>query len=110
MTQYDPESMTARFFEAAELTLRELDQVRAALKQDASLAPKHDESLARFYVYNYLYRRPALTSSEVLVSELNWLRSSTLPENIGALDYEYFECCRQSCIDALIAETVAPQS
>lgn len=103
MTAYDPRAVSDQFFDAAQRAYKELDKIREQLKAEPSLAQAHDRQLAQFYVLNYLYRRPSLDSATTLRNELEWLKKNPPPDSIGACDRDYFERCRQHCIDELMA-------
>lgn len=78
------------------------------MRSEPHLARAHDEQLAAFYVLHYLYRRPSLDSEATLRRELEWLKANPPPESIGAHDRDYFEQCRQDCIDELIEQGPPP--
>jgi hypothetical protein len=108
MTSYDPRAVSDQFFEAAQRAYQALDKIREQMKSKPQLSQAHDEQLASFYVLNYLYRRPSLDSQATLHNELQWLKQNPPPESINACDRDYFERCRQHCIDDLIANGIPP--
>ena len=99
---WDWRELSAEFLSRAEDSERYLNEIRPKLRLNKSYERVNDETLAKFYVYNYLHGRDFLHTRETLLSALHSLLSVDVPKPKEAFELDRFLEFRRIFIQALI--------
>jgi hypothetical protein len=100
--KWDPERLSQEFLVTAENAERYLNEVRHKLHQTKSYEFIFDETLAKFYVFNYLHGRTFLETRESLLAELRTFHDLEAPKPPEVFDFQRFMTFRKNIIEGLI--------
>jgi hypothetical protein len=99
---WDPERLSQEFLAKTKACERHLDQIKAKLHVTRSFELIFDETLAEFYVFDYLQGKPFLATRDQFLAGLRGLLKMEVPKVSGMLDFERFKVVRQNIIESLI--------
>lgn len=101
---WDPKSLSERFLHIAENAEKYARETREKAKRNRSYEGIHDQTLAEFYVYNYLQGRQFLDSRENFLRVLRSLAINAVPNSGDAFDQGQFALFYSNIIQGLIQQ------
>jgi hypothetical protein len=99
---WNPESLSREFLATAEEAERYLSELRAKLQLTKSYEPIYDETLAKFYVFNYFHGRTFLQTRRSLLSALREFMAFNPEKPNDVFDFERFLAFRKNITQGLI--------
>lgn len=102
---WDVAAVSQRFLSAAHQAELYLGEIRSKASTNLNYQLIHDQTLAEYYVYNYLHGRTCLRSRADLLAELNDMLECRRDEPpYEVFELERFVAHRRRTVEALIRE------
>ena len=104
MSKWDPEQISRQFRFTGDEAERYVLEVKKKIKYNKSYERVHDEHLAKFSVFNYLYDRQFIETKESLVAELKRMLNDPRAPLSEALDPERFTRYWKEYVEQLLSQ------